>query len=247
MQRYCQKNSRDGEEQQAEMSFILWTGSLNIWHHCMRLKGHCVALLSGASLGLNNRTVACWLGCQQSCLRWDVPCLSWSGVPPEMLCLRLKPGKEGALRRCNVCIVGRFWLQSCTATLCSNAARWNRQIAKVPSRARLKHWNSYHNVGIILDFWLKVERGCLLENWHGSLKQTFWEIILQFTYVCFEIRYTSIDPDFNACWVSWCCHNLRPEQQTWWEWCSNTAKDDQHYIKIRAVVNRDYHLSKGGL
>lgn len=57
----------------------------------------------GVSLGLNNRTAACWLGCQQSYLPCDGPCLFWSGVPPwKALCLRSKPGKEDALRRCNV-------------------------------------------------------------------------------------------------------------------------------------------------
>lgn len=65
------------------MSFILCTGSLNIWHCCTGLKGQRVALLSGVSPGRNNGTMARWLGCQQNGLRRDAPRLSWLGVPPE--------------------------------------------------------------------------------------------------------------------------------------------------------------------
>lgn len=210
-QLYCHKNSRDREEQRAEMSFILWTGSLNIWHRCMRLKGHCVALLSGASLGLNNRTAACWLGCQQSCLRWDAPCLSWSGVPPEMLRLSLKPGKEGALRRCNVCTVGRLWLQNRTATLRSNAAWWNRPVAKKSS----------------LENQIETLKWKLLSSQRGSYfwplakiwnRKSVWKLrrvlkadilSISFTihsYFLFQIGYTSTYNHWSfvldRCWVS---------------------------------------------
>lgn len=110
------------------MSFIIWTDSLNIWHYCMRLKGHCEALWSGVSLGLNKRTVACWLGCQQSCLRWDAPCLSWSGVPPEKLSVS---ALSLARKELWEDVMSALWADFDDATtICPNAACSSRGIAQ---------------------------------------------------------------------------------------------------------------------
>lgn len=110
------------------MSFIIWTDSLNIWHYCMRLKGHCEALWSGVSLGLNKRTVACWLGCQQSCLRWDAPCLSWSGVPPEKLSVS---ALSLARKELWEDVMSALWADfDDTTTICPNAACSSRGIAQ---------------------------------------------------------------------------------------------------------------------
>lgn len=85
----------------------------------MGMKGHCVALLSGVSLGRNNRNMAFWLGCQQTALRWDAPCLWWLGVPPEKLSVSVWEGRS--FERHNVCIVGRLKtkkLHYCTMFYC---------------------------------------------------------------------------------------------------------------------------------
>lgn len=95
------------------MSFILCTGSLDIWHRRTRLKGHGEALLSGASPGRDNGTTARPTGraAGETGLRRDAPCLSGSGVKG------LQPVKEGALRGFNI-----RTLQSRTATPCPHAA-----------------------------------------------------------------------------------------------------------------------------